>query len=261
MHLLWSQWAHIRRALARGKAIFLFDFDGTLAPIVADPSRARLPETAQAALERLARSPRVTLGIVSGRSIAELRSLVGLRNISYIGSHGLEWTPPGGRRHLGATPAQCRRMRQIARQLQHTLRGLPSILVERKVASVAVHFRKANPLDGRTAVAEVERTARQHVPQLTLLRGKKVVELLPAGANNKGATVKTLLARLRGRRLFLAAYFGDDVTDETVFRCLGKNDLAVLVGRPRQTRARFYLRSPGQVGKFLQQLCEIALCP
>ena len=32
----------VLRALARGRVLLAFDFDGTLAPIVADPVRARL---------------------------------------------------------------------------------------------------------------------------------------------------------------------------------------------------------------------------
>ena len=261
MRSLWSQWPHIRRTVAHSGGIFLFDFDGTLAPIAADPSRAGLPEASRAALAHLAGSSRVALGIVSGRKIADLRSLVGLKNIYYIGSHGLEWMPPGGRRQLRATPLQCRRMRRLASQLQHALRDIPGILVEPKVASVAVHYRKANARDVRMAIAEVQRAARQHTPRPRLLKGKKVIELLPPGTRSKGATVKTLLSHLRRRRLPLTVYLGDDVTDETVFRCLGKKDFSVLVGRPRRTRARFYLRSPGQVRRFLKQLGEITICP
>ncbi len=258
MRSLWSHWFHIRRTLAAKNAIFLFDFDGTLAPIVAHRSRARLPAATRGALAALACSPRVFLGIVSGRELAELRRLVRLRNICYVGSHGLEWVLPGRRPYLRATPGQCRRIRQTADELHRALRGLPGILVERKIASVAVHYRNAEPRHARTALAEVRRIARQHTPRLKLLKGKKVVELLPAGAYSKGATVQALLARLRREhRSGLVAYFGDDATDESVFVRLRKNGLGVFVGKPRRTTARFYLRSPREVGEFLQQLCTI----
>jgi trehalose-phosphatase len=106
----------------------------------------------------------------------------------------------------------------------------------------------------------VRQLARQNAPRVKLLKGKKVVEILPAGAKSKGAAVKALLARLRpASQRPLAVYFGDDTTDESVFRSLRKNDLGILVGRPRRSHARFYLRSPEQVGKFLGRLCRILL--
>ncbi len=258
MRSLWSQWPRLRESFAGKNAVLFLDFDGTLAPIVADPSQARIPAATREALAQLACSPRVVVGIVSGRQLAELRRLVGLRNICYVGSHGLEWVLSGGRPHLRAAPAQRRRIRQIADELSRALRGLPGILIERKIASVTAHYRNAKPWHTRTALAEVRRVARQQAPRLKLLEGKKVIEFLPAGAISKGAAVRALLARLRPRgRLPLVVYFGDDATDESVFRCLRKNDLGVFVGKPRRTTARFYLRSPREVCEFLQQLCTI----
>jgi trehalose-phosphatase len=257
---LWSYWPHVRRTLTGKNAVLLFDFDGTLAPIVADPSQARLPAPTKAALTRLARSSQVTLGIVSGRELVELRRLVGLKNICYVGSHGMEWVLPGGSAHLRATPAQRRRIRHIARELHSLLRGVPGIQVEHKIASVAVHYRRAQPHNAQATCAEVRRLARQNAPRVKLLEGKKVVEILPAGAKSKGAAVKALLARLRPpSQRPLVVYFGDDATDESVFRCLRKNDLGILVGRPRRSQARFYLRSPERLRKFLGRLCRILL--
>ncbi len=258
MRSLWSQWPRLRESFAGKNAVLFLDFDGTLAPIVADPSQARIPAATREALAQLACSPRVVVGIVSGRQLAELRRLVGLRNICYVGSHGLEWVLSGGRPHLRATPAQRRRIRQIADGLGRALRGLPGVWIERKPASVAVHYRNASQQHARKAVAEAERATRHHASELRLLRGKKIVELLPGGATSKGTTVEALLARLsRGRRSCLVAYFGDDATDESVFVRLRKNGLGVFVGKPRRTTARFYLRSPREVCEFLQQLCTI----
>jgi alpha,alpha-trehalase len=258
LHSLWSRWPGIRQTLSCAFPILLFDFDGTLAPIAADPARARLPEATRKVLARLSRLPCAAIGVVSGRQLAELQRLVRLKNICYIGSHGMEYMLPGGSHHLRATPAQCRRIQHIATQLSLALRGLPGILVERKIASVAVHYRNAEPQHIRRALAEVQRIRKRNVPRLRLLEGKNVVELLPADSSDKGAAVKTLVARLRPRdRKAVVVYLGDDATDESVFGCLGKNDVTVLVGRPRKTRARFYLRSPAQVCNFLRRVCKI----
>jgi len=258
LRVLWSEWPRIREKLVAGVAILLFDFDGTLAPIVADPSRAKLPRATGLVLARLARSPRVILGIISGRQIAELRRLVDLKNICYVGSHGLEWSLPSGRTMLRATPTARRTARLIAQELRVALRRIPGILVERKVASVAVHYRNASSDHARAVLAAVRGLAKQHAPRVTVLEGKKVVELLPAGVKSKGTAVNALLAHVRRRnRLTLVVYVGDDATDETVFRSLGRSAVTVLVGTPRRTRARFSLRSSAEVRRFAERVGKV----
>lgn len=259
MDALWAEWPRIREKIAAGDAVLLFDFDGTLAPTVGDPSRAKLPRATSSALARLAHLPRIVLGIVSGRQITELRRLVGLKGSYYVGSHGLEWSLPGGRRMLRATPTARRIAHLTARHLRAALHGVPGILVERKVASVAVHYRNAHNSDARVALAAVRRVAKQHGRRITVLNGKKVAELLPVRSRNKATAVSALLAHVRQRRRpTLVVYFGDDVTDETVFRSLGRSAVTVLVGKPRRTHARFSLRSPAEVRRFAERVIKAA---
>ncbi len=257
MRSLWSQWPKIQEILVGKNLILLFDYDGTLAPIVAHPSQARLPAPTRAALTKLACSPRVALGIVSGRELSQLKRLVRLKNICYVGSHGLEWALPGLGPSLRISPRRSRPLRQITRELRHALRGLPKVWIERKIASVAVHYRGASVHHARSARTQLARIARQYAAQFRLQEGKKGFEFLPAGANTKGTAVQALVPRLRRGRFSAVVYFGDDSTDESVFACLSKNDFGIFVGRPRLSRARFYLRSPGEVCKFLQRVCKI----
>lgn len=259
MRVLWSEWPRIRARIAAGDVVLLFDFDGTLAPTVADPSRAKLPRATSSALARLARLPRIVLGIVSGRQIAELRLLVGLKSGYYVGSHGLEWGRPGGHRMLRPTPAARRMARLTARDLRAALHDVPGILVERKVASVAVHYRNAHSRHARVALAAVRRVAKQYGRRITVLNGKKVAELLPDRSRSKATAVSALLAHVRQRRRpTLVVYFGDDATDETVFRSLGRRAVTVLVGKPRRTYARFSLRSPAEVRRFAERVIKAA---
>jgi trehalose-phosphatase len=257
---LWSQWPKIRELLAGKNAILLLDFDGTLAPIVAHPSRARLPAPSRTALARLARSPRLALGIVSGRELSQLKRLVRLKNICYVGSHGLEWALPGLGPRRQASSRWSRPLARITKELRRALRGLPNVWIERKIASVAVHYRGANFHQARSACTRIARVARQYAAQFKPHEGKKVLEFLPAESNGKGPAVRALVARLRQRRRFpVVVYCGDDSTDESVFAGLSKNDFGIFVGRLRPSRARFYLRSPGEVCKFLERLCKIVV--
>ena len=151
MRSLWSQWPQIRQRLAAKNLILLFDFDGTLSPIAPRPSAAIFPAATRAALLALSRSPRVTLGFVSGRILGELRRLVRMKGVYLIGSHGWEWMAPDQVYRLRASAETLRHARRMASQLRPALRGLPGIWIERKVVSVTVHYRGAGARSARAA--------------------------------------------------------------------------------------------------------------
>lgn len=234
------------------------DFDGTLAPIVPRPHHARLPETARRSLRQLSRRPGVTVGLVSGRAIGDLRPLVGLRGVCYIGSHGEEWMGTDGRLHRRRDIRVLRRIQQMRRELRRKLSRLPGIYVEWKPVSVAVHYRAATPEAARKARREVERDLRNQARGFRLLKGKKMREILPPGKTSKGQAVFAVLARLTRRRKLrpLLLYLGDDVTDETVFQRLRPRDIGIHVGGRARTRARYHLDSPAEVVRFLSRLAE-----
>jgi len=70
--------------------VLLFDYDGTLAPLAAHPTLARVPTGTRRALATLARRPRVTVGVVSSRGLADVERMLGLPGLVYAGSGGLE---------------------------------------------------------------------------------------------------------------------------------------------------------------------------
>ncbi|HEY8842491.1 MAG TPA: trehalose-phosphatase, partial [Gaiellaceae bacterium] len=74
----------------------LLDVDGTLAPIVARPELAEVPEETRTELRRLVERYAV-VACVSGRSGEEARRLVGVEGVVYIGVHGLELAPEAER--------------------------------------------------------------------------------------------------------------------------------------------------------------------
>ena len=88
-------WVDIERALRSAAECFLFlDFDGTLSPIVSNPHQAELAPRAQDLLGGLQRMPGMRIAIISGRSLHDIRSRVGL-DLTYAGNHGLEIGGPG----------------------------------------------------------------------------------------------------------------------------------------------------------------------
>lgn len=87
-------------------AALLLDFDGTLAPLVAQPEQATLPQPTKEILHRLSQLPNVFLAVISGRAVEDVRERVGLPGITYAGNHGLDIVYPD-KHQVGQYRHQC----------------------------------------------------------------------------------------------------------------------------------------------------------
>jgi trehalose-phosphatase len=245
---------------SRAPSIFL-DYDGTLTPIAERPEDAVLSGPMRERLRALAR--RATVSVVSGRDLDQVRRLVALDTVVYAGSHGFDIAGPGGLRleHPDGA-ALLPEVDRAEEDLRRSAGDMPGVLVERKRFSVAVHFRLAARELVAAVEAAVERVAARH-PRLARLRGKEVVELRPDVAWDKGTAVLWLLERLGRSGLGSGSaslptypiYLGDDTTDEDAFRALDGRGIGIAVlDAPRETLARYSLRDPEGVGRFLEAL-------
>jgi trehalose-phosphatase len=237
--------------------LLLFDYDGTLTPIRHTPERATLAPAVRALLRQLADASDTHVGLVSGRALRVLERLARLRGLIYVGNHGLEIHGPGMRFvHPGAQQA-AGRMARIARQLQAELRDLPGALVEPKGLTVSVHWRRVPP----AAVGRWRRRVNRvlgpwrRTGAVRVTYGKRVVEVRPPVAWDKGEAVRWLLKRLPADTV---VYLGDDRTDEAAFRAVNHaGGCSVFVGRNgRRTAACCRLSGPAAVRRFLADLLE-----
>ena len=250
-HLL-EAWAQIHRRICRASRLALLtDFDGTLAPIRAVPDQVRLSPSVRSLLAAISGSG-VTVGVISGRSLADLRARVGLPGIWHVGTHGFSLCPPGGRPLFLATTAQKKAVARARRKLIRQLSGLEGVYLEPKPVSVAVHYRSA-PRRSRVRALDAVKNVLEEVPGLRLLSGKRVWELLPDSPTSKWSAIQRIL-RHEPRSRQLVFYLGDDASDEKVFEKL--KDITVAVGKRHETRARFFLRSPAEVRQFLRSFRE-----
>lgn len=205
----------VRAVLARSPSALLTDLDGTISPIAPTADLASVPDAARRVLATLAQ--RLALvGVVSGRSVADARQLLGLDELLYIGNHGAErWE--AGRAVLA--PAAAALTQQLGRVLEAARRLLPleGLLFENKGATGAIHYRlAADPVAARQAILET--LARlPEASNLTISEGRLVVNLLPPSAPTKGDAVAELV---RERGLRGVVYLGDDRTDLDAFRAL-----------------------------------------
>jgi trehalose 6-phosphate phosphatase len=200
-----------RLALLRsepGRAAVLLDVDGTLAPIVERPELASVPEETRAELQRLVGRYALVAG-VTGRTSADAAGLVGVDGIEFVGVHGLELAPEAARWREALRPFAAE----------------PWPWVEDKGLSVSLHWRQAE--DEEAAERQLQEVAaRAAAAGLDPRWGRKVLELRPPVAVDKGTAVRALL-EVHG--LGRALYAGDDTTDLDAFRGLDGLDVAVRV--------------------------------
>ena len=198
-------------------AAILLDVDGTLAPIVDQPSDAHVPQGIRQLLGQLARRFGV-VACVTGRRASEARAMVGVGTISYLGSHGAELLRAGWTESVldPALDDWARRIHDFAREADtRELRRL-RVRLEDKGPIVAFHWRAAP--DEAAARAAVDAVAgRAQADGLRTHWGRKVLEVRPPVRIDKGAGIESFLAE---EHVTSALYAGAAATDLDAFRAL-----------------------------------------
>ena len=231
--------SHLAADPARA-ALFL-DVDGVLAPIVARPEDARVPERTRRELSRLAGRYGL-VACVTGRASDAARRIVGVPELRYAGEHGLELEP--------AATAFAGEVHRFARAT-----GWPDI--EEKRLSAALHFRRAdNPEAARRSLETI--AARAADEGLRASFGRMVLDILPPVEATKGTAVTRLLDE---SGLGRALYAGDDTTDLDGFAALDGLELRVrvAVASPEgpselRDRADLVVDSPAAFAELLRAL-------
>jgi trehalose-phosphatase len=207
------------------------DYDGTLAPIVADPSKATPSPESVAAIRALSSLPQTTVGVISGRALRDLAALSRLpAEVRLVGSHGSEFD-------VGFVdelpPERLQRRADLQGALGAITKDQPGVRLESKPASVAVHTRAA-PRDVAQRVIDAVRSGAALWPDVEMTIGKEVIELSVV-PTDKGLAVDALRIQVSASAV---VYLGDDFTDEKAFAHLHGPDLGIKVG-PGDTQARY----------------------
>ncbi len=241
------------------------DVDGTISPIAPSPQEAYVSPLCREQLALLAkRLPLVAA--VSGRLVSEVKSMVGIEGMIYIGNHGLELWVDGRAELNEAARDYIDRITQALKELA-TLLELEGVTFDNKGATASIHYRKA---PDRRAAREAILSALTSSPSaggLQVIEGRMVVDLRPPLDLNKGTAVRSLVDRyhLRG-----AIYLGDDTTDVDAFEALHLiikaksepfNGIAIGVVDQEtlpvvREKADFTLNGVGDVGRFLAWLVK-----
>ena len=249
--------AEVERRPAETAFVLLLDFDGTLAEFNPDPAAPELTPERHDVIMRIAEQPGVSLGIVSGRRLDDLRRRTRLPDhVYHAGLHGLEIEINGHRTTHPDLSCAIERLDGMAARLCRLLEECPGVYIEDKGASVAVHARRLpremhERIFARADVLAVPWIAKNHVRRLD---GNAVVEYLPNIDGHKGDATKWILADVETKlqRSTWVAYIGDDITDEDAFRAIPMG-IGVLVGL-RPTSATHKLDGIPDVDRFLRWL-------
>jgi len=226
------------------RTLMAFDYDGTLAPIVNDPSEARMSARTAELLQAIAR--RYPTVVISGRARRDVqRFLLGIPLLEVIGNHGFE--------SFGAPPrAALRTVAGWRDVLKPLLAEAPGIFIEDKRFSLAIHYRQA---PDATAAEQRISAAVESLGPVRIVGGKAVVNVLPAEAPHKGNALLRLCERLGCPH---AIYVGDDDTDEDVF-ALNQPDriLTVRVGSERSSAATYRLHRQADIELLLSAMLAV----
>ncbi|XP_002510945.2 trehalose-phosphate phosphatase A isoform X1 [Ricinus communis] len=263
---------------AKGKRIALFlDYDGTLSPIVDNPDCAFMSNAMRTAVKSVAKC--FPTAIISGRSRDKVYEFVGLTELYYAGSHGMDIMGPVRRQSVPDEHSNCIRsadkqgkevnlfqpaseflpmIDEVYSSLVASTNHIKGAKVENNKFCVSVHYRNVDEKSW-TTVAQCVHDVIKNYPRLRLTHGRKVLEVRPVINWDKGKAVTFLLESLGLSNCddVLPIYVGDDRTDEDAFKVLRERNCGygILVSSvPKESNAFYSLRDPSEVMEFLKSL-------
>nr|WP_254058248.1 trehalose-phosphatase [Clavibacter michiganensis] len=239
------------------RLLVALDFDGTLAPEVDDPEKARAVPEARAAVLALLALPETRVALVSGRALRSLEAVADLPDdVLLVGSHGVEIRLDTDDIELTLDEGELAQRGVLSDVLGQVADSLDEVWIEEKPAGFALHTRLATERHSRIAHLVATQEAQAEVEGLKVRSGKDVLEFSVRHAT-KGEAVEHLRRYAEAAAVF---YAGDDVTDEDAFAALQAGDLGLKSGTGA-TAADFRVDGPHDVARVLQVLADLRAEP
>jgi trehalose-phosphatase len=193
------------------------------------------------------------LAVVSGRPLEDVRNRVGVQGVVYAGNHGAEVRVDGSVLRAPGVDKTTGILRTFLDRLRSGLAPIPGVFIEDKGITASVHYRLVEPsLEGEVLRISWD-VARGYETAFRITTGKKVLDIRPREAWDKGQAVARIM-ELKGRGM-LPLYVGDDTTDEDAFRAIRGCGISVSIGP--NAESDYFLRDQQEVSEFLGWLTEV----
>ncbi|KAJ4303396.1 threalose-6-phosphate phosphatase [Kalmusia sp. IMI 367209] len=240
------------------KRLFMFDYDGTLTPIVKDPGAAIPSDRVTRTLKTLAADPANSVWIISGRDQAFLDEWMGhITELGLSAEHGSFMRHPRTEEWENLTEkTDMSWQSEVLEVFQHYNEITRGAMTERKKIAITWHYRLADPEFGAFQARECQKHLENTVGKkydVEVMTGKANLEVRPRFVN-KGEIAKRLVEEYGEDPPEFVLCLGDDFTDEDMFRSLRQSKLpedhvfSVTVGASsKQTLASWHLLEPADV--------------
>lgn len=192
--------------------VLLFDYDGTLTPIVEHPQLAVLDRKTKRLLANLADRPRIRVGILSGRELDELKSLVQVPQLCLAGTGGLELELRGFRIIHPHADRMMAMMKRLAEHLESQVAAYPGAWLEKKRIGLTVHYRQMPEELIGSLQSTIAEATRHVADEVRIVRGPCAWEITSANGWNKGTAIRLILADV-GTSSDVLLYAGDGAND------------------------------------------------
>ncbi len=225
------------------KLLLLFDYDGTLTPIVEHPWQAKLDPRTRDLLSELAAQPHVYVGVLSGRRLDELEQLIGLPQLLYCGLSGIEMRLDGNLLVHPAARDGVQMIDEITKRLSAIERVYAGAWVEHKRYGFTVHYRGVEAALIDEVRTRIQGFLESWSRQLRIVEAPLAVEVLVGGTWTKGDGVRKMLEQV-GEPAFVF-YAGDAANDrEAVEGVTAHGGIAVGVGPLAPSAATAHVADP-----------------
>lgn len=249
IHLLSPAGKRALAALVATQPVLAFTFDGTLAPPVVLPSRARM----QPALERCFRDlcALLPVAVITGRGLDDVEARLPVRPAYLLGSHG-SGCLPGLEDDAPRARAICAGwLRQMVDQ--HALHKIdPGLIIADHGCSLWLHYRLLR--DRPNAMAAIERALGTLHPAPVVVGARSGINLLPPDAPGKRTALSTVIDHASRST---ALYIGEDEADEQIFKDAPESWLTVRIGRGKDSAARYFLHHQFEVLECMRYLVTL----
>ncbi|KAF7727520.1 threalose-6-phosphate phosphatase [Apophysomyces ossiformis] len=235
------------------RRLFLFDYDGTLTPIVRNPADARPTPSLLRDLDALCKDPANTVWIISGRDQNFLSTYFGnIHRLGLSAEHG-SFMKMGNQWVDMLQDADMSWKDDALQIFEKYTSQTPGTVIEQKKSSITWHYRNAHHLEEAIRQVDQCRHELHRIPGVDILVGKMNVEVR-SHLVNKGEVVMRIRSQVPADFILCA---GDDRTDEDMFKTLrdDKRAFTVLVGPPtRETYAGSCVGSSEEVVALLSSM-------